>query len=159
MTRSRAGCTTGEHVCPALPNLGWMAQAGKLLLFAEEGRFLSRRPRNHLGKRYWSGSIRTAVRVTQLEARSTPQAPALEPREALRRAVKSLEDGPADPRTVEGAKVNALESIAWSLIGILGDRVQHHDHERPVPARSHPQAGGALTSELRNILGLEEPAP
>lgn len=79
----------------------------------------------------------------------------MEPREALRRAVKSIEDGPADPRTVEGAKVNALESIAWSLVGLLGDRLHH---ERP--ATRPPSAGsGALTSELRSILGLEEPAP
>ena len=82
----------------------------------------------------------------------------MEPREALRRAVKSLEDGPADPRTVEGAKVNALESIAWSLVGLLGDRLRH-EHERPSPAsRPHASGSGALTSELRGILGLEEPA-
>lgn len=100
----------------------------------------------------------SAVLVT-VESRSTPQAHSLEPREALRRAVKSLEDGPADPRTVEGAKVNALESIAWSLIGLLGDRVSHHDHERPAPARPHTASSGALTNELRSILGLEEPKP
>jgi len=98
--------------------------------------------------------------VSRLETRLSPDSPALEPREALRRAVRSLEDGPADPRTVEGAKVNALESIAWSLIGLLGDRL-HHQHERPEP-RPHgaptPGAPGVLTSELRSILGLEEPA-
>ena len=95
-----------------------------------------------------------AVLVT-LETRSTPQTPALEPREALRRAVKSLEDGPADPRTVEGAKVNALESIAWSLIGLLGDRlhVERPAHGRPAPASDN------LTGELRSILGLTEPSP
>jgi hypothetical protein len=98
------------------------------------------------------------LKVSLMETRQTPQPPALEPREALRRAVKSLEDGPADPRTVEGAKVNALESIAWSLIGLLGERVGHHEHERPVPARQHAPSG-ALSNELRNILGLEEPAP
>lgn len=79
----------------------------------------------------------------------------MEPREALRRAVRSLEEGPADPRTIEGAKVNALESIAWSLIGLLGERVHH---ERPAP-RAHAASSGALSNELRNILGLEEPAP
>lgn len=111
-----------------------------------------------LGKALLVGVHGTALKVALVETRPISQPPALEPREALRRAVKSLEDGPADPRTVEGAKVNALESIAWSLIGILGDRVSHHDHERPVAARPHA-AGGALTNELRNILGLEEPAP
>lgn len=94
--------------------------------------------------------------VVCLETRASPQPSATEPREALRRAVKSLEDGPADPRTVEGAKVNALESIAWSLIGLLGDRL-HHQHERPEP-RVHAAPPGALTTELRSILGLEEPA-
>lgn len=89
-----------------------------------------------------------------MDSRPSPQS--FEPREALRRAVKSLEDGPADPRTVEGAKVNALESIAWSLVGLLGDRV-HHEHERPTP-RPHAAGSGALSNELRNILGLEEPA-
>lgn len=118
--------------------------------------FLSGHPRNHLGKRYWSGSIPAVVLVT-VETRPTPQAHSLEPREALRRAVKSLEDGPADPRTVEGAKVNALESIAWSLIGILGDRVhsERPSHGRPAPATTPD----SLTGELRNILGLTEPAP
>jgi hypothetical protein len=96
-----------------------------------------------------------------METRPIPQAHALEPREALRRAVKSLEDGPADPRTVEGAKVNALESIAWSLIGLLGDRT--HVQERPAHARpgaaAAPPSPDSLTGELRTILGLTEPAP
>lgn len=81
----------------------------------------------------------------------------MEPREALRRAVKSLEEGPADPRTIEGAKVNALESIAWSLIGLLGDRL--HVQERPAHGRPAPASPDSLTGELRNILGLNEPAP
>jgi len=80
------------------------------------------------------------------------QAAAMDPRDALRRAVKSLEDGPADPRTVEGAKVNALESIAWSLIGLLGDRLHA---ERPSHGRPAPES---LSGELRSILGLEGPA-
>ena len=95
------------------------------------------------------------VPVRHMDPRASSHDPPFDPREALRRAVKSLEDGPADPRTVEGAKVNALESIAWSLVGLLGDRV---NHERPAPAaRTHAQQG-ALTNELRSILGLEEPA-
>lgn len=95
--------------------------------------------------------------VMKVEARPTAQASALEPREALRRAVKSLEDGPADPRTVEGAKVNALESIAWSLIGLLGDRL--HVQDRPAHGRPPSPNAESLTGELRNILGLNEPAP
>lgn len=104
----------------------------------------------------------TALLVRPMETTRNPQQPhAMEPREALRRAVKSLEDGPADPRTVEGAKVNALESIAWSLIGLLGDRLRHQ-HERPEPRpadRQAPAAPNALKEELRTILGLEELAP
>ncbi len=45
------------------------------------------------------------------------------PRDALQRAVQSLMNGPGDPTSIEGAKVNALESIAWSLIGILSEQV------------------------------------
>jgi hypothetical protein len=85
-----------------------------------------------------------------VEARS-PQSHVLDPREALRRAVKSLEDGPADPRTIEGAKVNALESIAWSLVGLLGDRLHA---ERPSHGRPHTSPD-SLSGELRNILGLD----
>lgn len=44
--------------------------------------------------------------------------------EALRRALRSMTDGPGDPTSIEGAKVNALESIAWSLMGLLTDKVQ-----------------------------------
>jgi hypothetical protein len=90
--------------------------------------------------------------VAVMENRA-PQAHALDPRDALRRAVKSLEDGPADPRTVEGAKVNALESIAWSLIGLLGDRLhaERPSHGRPT------QPSESLSGELRNILGLDAP--
>ncbi len=43
--------------------------------------------------------------------------------EALRHAIRSILDGPGDPRSVEGAKVNALQSIAWSLIGLLAKDV------------------------------------
>ena len=109
-----------------------------------------------MGKCYSCGPIPPLLQVTKVENRSNPQAHPVEPREALRRAVKSLEDGPADPRTVEGAKVNALESIAWSLIGILGDRMHA---ERPSHGRPAPAAPDTLTGELRNILGLTEPAP
>lgn len=78
---------------------------------------------------------------------------ALEPREALRRAVQSLEAGAADPRTLDGAKVNALEAIAWSLIGILGDRVAA---DKAAPARS---ASESLSGGIRSVLGIEEPKP
>ena len=44
-------------------------------------------------------------------------------REALQRALHSITEGPGDPTSIEGAKVNALESIAWSLIGLLAEKV------------------------------------
>jgi len=47
----------------------------------------------------------------------------MDPREALVNAHRSLTDGPGEPTSIEGAKVNALESIAWSLMGLLADRV------------------------------------
>src|ERR1041385_3009851 len=78
------------------------------------------------------GQCRTVLVVARMERFDA--APVHDPRDALRRAVKSLEDGPADPRTVEGAKVNALESIAWSLVGLLGDRLHA---ERPSHGRPH----------------------
>jgi len=46
-----------------------------------------------------------------------------EPAEALRHAVACLQEG-RDPRDLEGAKANALESIAWSLAGLLADKIE-----------------------------------
>lgn len=43
----------------------------------------------------------------------------VDPAEALARATQALQDGDWDRRTVEGARQNALTSIAWSLAGIL----------------------------------------
>ena len=60
-------------------------------------------------------------------------------RQALRRALESLHAGHFDPRHPEGASANALEAIAWSLIGLLGDKID---------AEAKP-AGGELSSELR----------
>lgn len=51
------------------------------------------------------------------------------PEDALQRAVQSLLDGPADGTSIEGAKVNALESIAWSLIGLLAKQDAKGDVE------------------------------
>jgi hypothetical protein len=94
----------------------------------------------------------TPVPHAVLRMPSTSAQSATEPAEALRRAVQALEDGPADPRTMEGAKVNALESIAWSLVGLLGSRVR----EGGAPA-AH---GGkdSLHGEIRTILGVDEPS-
>lgn len=51
-------------------------------------------------------------------ARETPP----DAKEALERALRCLEDGDFDPRSVDGAKANALQSIAWSLIGLLREQ-------------------------------------
>lgn len=90
--------------------------------------------------------------LEMLRSESPPAA--LEPREALRRAVQSLEAGAADPRTLDGAKVNALEAIAWSLIGILGDRVASDAAPRPRNTSSE-----SLSSGIRSVLGIDEPKP
>lgn len=47
------------------------------------------------------------------------QQPGVAPAEALRLAVQALQAGRHDPRLPDGAQANALESIAWSLIGLL----------------------------------------
>lgn len=44
------------------------------------------------------------------------------PQEALRLAVAALTAGRHDPRIADGAQANALESIAWSLIGLLASQ-------------------------------------
>lgn len=104
-------------------------------------------------KGYSSGPLAPPLLSAVTENRP-PQSPTLDPRDALRRAVKALEDGPADPRTIEGAKVNALESIAWSLIGLLGDRL--HAERAATHARPHaPAQSDSLSGELRSILGLD----
>lgn len=52
--------------------------------------------------------------------------------EALGHAVRSMLDGPGDPRSVDGAKVNALQSIAWSLIGLLAKDTDFASNEGAV---------------------------
>lgn len=52
---------------------------------------------------------------------------AVETEEALRNALSALVDGPGDPRSVDGVKVNALMSIAWSLIGLLAREAAFRD--------------------------------
>ena len=59
------------------------------------------------------------------------------PDEALRRAVLALAQGHFDDRSLEGAKANALESIAWSLAGLLAEKVESGGHHRPM-VRPHP---------------------
>lgn len=47
----------------------------------------------------------------------------VDPYEALARALRALTPGQFDDRSLDGAKVNALVSIAWSLVGLLGDKL------------------------------------
>lgn len=49
--------------------------------------------------------------------------PVIDPYEALARAVRALNPGQFDDRSMDGAKVNALISIAWSLAGLLGEKL------------------------------------
>lgn len=44
------------------------------------------------------------------------------PADALRLAIDALQSGRHDPRDLLAAQANALESIAWSLIGLLAQR-------------------------------------
>jgi hypothetical protein len=70
--------------------------------------------------------------------------PLVDPHEALVRALKSLTEGSFDYRSIDGAQANALEAIAWSLAGLLAERIE----AAPVrPARPHSDA--TLTHELR----------
>lgn len=75
---------------------------------------------------------------TLLSLTMGPPGAALDPHEALRRAVESLTGGHFDNRDVAGAQANALESIAWSLIGLLrrteqpGERPSRSDREELV---------------------------
>lgn len=52
------------------------------------------------------------------------QAPGVAAKEALANAIAALTEGRHDPRIADGAQANALESIAWSLIGILRAQVE-----------------------------------
>lgn len=67
--------------------------------------------------------------------------------EALRHAIRALLDGPGDPRSVDGAKVNALQSIAWSLIGILAKDLELSDDPQGTMADLVDRAG--LLAEVR----------
>jgi hypothetical protein len=55
--------------------------------------------------------------------------------DALRQAISALETGHWDRRSQEGARLNALDSIAWSLIGILG----HLEGKAPGAQRAAPK--------------------
>ena len=52
------------------------------------------------------------------------QAPGVAAKEALANAIAALTEGRHDPRIADGAQANALESIAWSLIGLLRSQVE-----------------------------------
>ncbi len=64
---------------------------------------------------------------------------AVSPRDALAEARQALLDGPAEPSSVEGAKVNALHSIAWSLMGLLAEKIED------------PQASEGLNESLQKL--------
>ncbi len=69
------------------------------------------------------------------------QQPGVTPEQALRQALDALQGGRHDPRIPEGAQANALESIAWSLIGILAQG------KSAAPAAS--EAALSMSEELR----------
>jgi hypothetical protein len=70
----------------------------------------------------------------------------VDPHEALLRALKSLTEGHFDGRDVMGAQANALESIAWSLAGLLAERVETAP-VRPAGMRPAPHSAATPTSD------------
>ncbi|HUR61629.1 MAG TPA: hypothetical protein VM286_04620 [Candidatus Thermoplasmatota archaeon] len=72
----------------------------------------------------------------------------VDPQQALLRAVKALTEGHFDSRDPTGAQANALESIAWSLAGLLADRAE----TAPVrPASIRPHGHGASTPSAESL--------
>jgi hypothetical protein len=74
------------------------------------------------------------------------QQPGVAPADALRLAVEALQAGRHDPRLPDGAQANALESIAWSLVGLLARDVS------AAPSAQTPVLGDAqrtLSEDLR----------
>ena len=67
----------------------------------------------------------------------------VDPNEALQQALKALTDGHFDNRDIQGAQANALESIAWSLAGLLADRAE----TAPVRPSSTRHAPASHTEE------------
>jgi hypothetical protein len=62
--------------------------------------------------------------------------------DALRMAMTAMENGHWDKRSQEGSRLNALDSIAWSLIGILSHMERTTDgaptaREAKEPRRRH----------------------
>lgn len=73
----------------------------------------------------------------------------VDPHEALLRALRALTEGHFDPREVQGAQANALESIAWSLAGLLAERIE----TAPVrPASIRPAPHSATSESLSHEL-------
>lgn len=72
----------------------------------------------------------------------------VDPHDALLQALKALTEGHFDGRDVQGAQANALESIAWSLAGLLAERVGTAP-VRPASGRPPPAHGEhSLSHEL-----------
>jgi hypothetical protein len=75
----------------------------------------------------------------------------VDPHEALLRAVKALTEGQFDGREVQGAQANALESIAWSLAGLLAERIETAP-VRPASGRPAPHSPSATSDSLSHEL-------
>lgn len=68
---------------------------------------------------------------------------AVDPKDALQQAVAALAKGRFDGKSADGVKANALESIAWSLAGILAT-LQGAD----APAVARPKARRAAAEPI-----------
>ena len=74
----------------------------------------------------------------------------VDPHDALLHALKALTEGHFDSREAQGAQANALESIAWSLAGLLAERIETAP-VRPAAMRSSGHgmtSDGSLSNEL-----------
>lgn len=75
----------------------------------------------------------------------------LDPHQALLRAVAALTEGHFENRDVQSAQANALESIAWSLAGLLAERVE----TAPVRPPSVRASGHGTTTTAADSLSHE----
>jgi hypothetical protein len=63
--------------------------------------------------------------------------------QALQLALGAMQEGRHDPRIADGAQANALESIAWSLIGLLSTKTE------PAPAEAPTKGKSSMSTELQ----------
>jgi hypothetical protein len=76
--------------------------------------------------------------------------------DALTWAIKCLREGSWDGYSQDGAKTNAMESIAWSLVGLLAIQLEKRGAATSTGAAKPPDAaqaadGGAAELTLKEL--------